>query len=143
MCRYYHITPQFLFILGIDSPFAYSIVIGITTWSPFKHNKVKPTDRVGIIGVGGLGHLAVQFSVKFGCHTTGISTSANKKAEILGFGAQEFLDVSDAKQLVAAEKTFDFLISTIGSNGINWDMYLNLLRPGIVRSYSYKHAQTV
>jgi D-arabinose 1-dehydrogenase-like Zn-dependent alcohol dehydrogenase len=47
---------------------------GITVWSPFVHHKLGPKHRVGIVGVGGLGHLAVQFGVKFGCHTTGMST---------------------------------------------------------------------
>jgi D-arabinose 1-dehydrogenase-like Zn-dependent alcohol dehydrogenase len=57
-------------------------LIGITVWAPFMHNKIGPEHKVGIIGVGGLGHLAIQFGVKLGCHTTGISTSPDKEREI-------------------------------------------------------------
>jgi D-arabinose 1-dehydrogenase-like Zn-dependent alcohol dehydrogenase len=101
---------------------------GITVWSPLVHNKVKAGDKVGIIGVGGLGHLALQFAVKLGCHTVGISTSNNKAKEILGYGAQGFLSVADEKEMKAQEGTFDFLLSTISANGIDWDQYLKLLK---------------
>jgi uncharacterized zinc-type alcohol dehydrogenase-like protein len=90
------------------------------------HHKINATHRVGIIGVGGLGHLAVKFAVKFGCHVTGISTSANKKDEILGFGAQAFLNMNEAKDVAAAAGTFDFLLSTISADGVDWNKYLDL-----------------
>jgi D-arabinose 1-dehydrogenase-like Zn-dependent alcohol dehydrogenase len=69
-----------------DAGAAPLLCAGATMWSPFVHHKITSKHRVGIIGVGGLGHLGVQFAVKHGCHTTGISTSANKKDEILAFG---------------------------------------------------------
>jgi uncharacterized zinc-type alcohol dehydrogenase-like protein len=98
--------------------------------TPFVHNKVVASDRVGIIGVGGLGHVAIQFAVKLGCHTTCISTSADKAKDAARFGAQAFINVTDAKQMAAAAGTFDFLLCTISANGVNWDQYFNLLRPG-------------
>jgi D-arabinose 1-dehydrogenase-like Zn-dependent alcohol dehydrogenase len=76
--------------------------IGITTWSPFVHHKITSKHRVGIIGVGGLGHIGLQFSVKLGAHTTGISTSNNKRDEVLRFGAQAFINSSDEKDMKAA-----------------------------------------
>jgi D-arabinose 1-dehydrogenase-like Zn-dependent alcohol dehydrogenase len=98
--------------------------------SPFVHHKMGPGKRVGIIGVGGLGHLAVQFSVKLGCHTTAISTSADKAKEVAKFGAQSFININDSKQVKDAAGTFDFLLSTIAADNINWDQYLDLLDNG-------------
>jgi uncharacterized zinc-type alcohol dehydrogenase-like protein len=91
-----------------------------------------PGKRVGIVGVGGLGHLAVQFAVKLGCHTTAISTSADKVKETAKFGAHAFLNVNDAKQMKEAANSFDFLLSTISANGVNWDQYLDLLDSGML-----------
>jgi D-arabinose 1-dehydrogenase-like Zn-dependent alcohol dehydrogenase len=104
---------------------------GLTSWSPFIHNKVKAGDRVGIIGVGGLGHLAIQFGVKMGCEVYGISTSANKAEEIKKYGARGIIVSTNATEMVAAANSFDFILSTIEHDNINWDSYLNLLRPGI------------
>jgi len=101
---------------------------GITTWGPFVHNKVTKDKRVGIIGMGGLGHLAVQFAVALGCHTTVISTSSDKMAEAKKFGAQGFLNMSDSKQVGDAAGTLDFVLSTVGAE-INADAYFSLLAP--------------
>jgi D-arabinose 1-dehydrogenase-like Zn-dependent alcohol dehydrogenase len=99
---------------------------GITVWSPFVHHKLGSNHRVGIIGVGGLGHLAIQFGAKLGCHVTGISTSADKKDEVLSFGAKSFININDAKDVTAATGTFDFLLATISAEGIDWMKYINL-----------------
>jgi D-arabinose 1-dehydrogenase-like Zn-dependent alcohol dehydrogenase len=68
----------------------------------------------------------------------GISTSSDKKAEVLGFGAQGFLNMNDAKEVAAAAGTFNFLLSTISADGINWDKYLDLLATGMI-SYHNEH----
>jgi D-arabinose 1-dehydrogenase-like Zn-dependent alcohol dehydrogenase len=102
----------------------------ISNRSPFVHHKLGAGHRVGIIGVGGLGHVGLQFAIKLGCHTVGISTSADKAKEIMSFGAHGFINSSDAKQMKDAAGTFDFLLSTISSGGINWDQYLDLLDTG-------------
>jgi len=100
---------------------------GITVWSPLVHHKITAQHRVGIVGLGGLGHLAIKFASHFSCSVTGISTSANKKDEALAFGAHAFLDMSDAKAVAEAAGSFDFLLSTISAEGVNWNSYLNLL----------------
>jgi D-arabinose 1-dehydrogenase-like Zn-dependent alcohol dehydrogenase len=104
---------------------------GITVWAPFVQNKIKAGDRVGVIGLGGLGHLAIQIAVKMGCHTVGISTSASKAKEILSYGAQAFINSNDSKEMSAAAGTLDFVITTVAAPGVNWDAYLDLLRSGM------------
>jgi len=101
---------------------------GITTWGPFAHNKITKDKKVGIIGMGGLGHVAVQFAVALGCHTTVISTSMDKMAEAKKFGAQGFLNISDTKQAGDAANSLDFILSTVSAE-VNQDLYLNLLAP--------------
>jgi uncharacterized zinc-type alcohol dehydrogenase-like protein len=69
-----------------DAAAAPLLCAGATMWSPFVRYNINAKHRVGIIGVGGLGHLGVQFAVKHGCRTTGISTSSDKKREVLAYG---------------------------------------------------------
>lgn len=102
---------------------------GLTTWMPFVTHKIKAGDKVGIIGIGGLGHIALQWASKLGCHVTAISSSADKAEEAKKFGAQAFLSSSDAKAMQEANGTFDFLLSTVSANGVNWTSYLWLLKP--------------
>ena len=76
----------------------------------------KPGDRVGIIGIGGLGHLAIQFSAKMGYETVVFSTSADKEAEARSFGASEFYLLSEPENIT---KPINVLIVT-GSRYPNW-----------------------
>lgn len=71
---------------------------GGTVWSPLHTSGVRPGDRVGIIGVGGLGHLAIQFASKMGMDAVVFSTTAAKKQEALGFGATEFYTAADLEK---------------------------------------------
>ncbi len=101
---------------------------GITTWTPFVHNKVKRGDRVGVCGFGGLGHMAVQFAAKMGCETYVITRSKNKEAEAKKFGATGFIISPDEKQMASYARSFDFLLCTISAN-MMWEPYFKLLRP--------------
>lgn len=87
---------------------------GITTYQPMKHWKVSVGDRVGIAGIGGLGHLAIETAKALGAHVVALTTSPEKKDEILNdLGADEVIVMSDDKALEEAAMSLDFLLSTI------------------------------
>ena len=88
---------------------------GATTYSAIVQS-VKPGDRVGILGIGGLGHLAIQFSAKLGHETIVFSSSANKEAEAKSFGASEFYLLSEPEKI---QKPIDVLI-VAGSKHPDW-----------------------
>ncbi|GAB2259642.1 hypothetical protein Droror1_Dr00010497 [Drosera rotundifolia] len=102
---------------------------GITVYSPMKrHNMNQPGKSLGVIGLGGLGHMAVKFGKAFGLKVTVFSTSMSKKEEALGlFGADEFVLSSDEQQMKALAKSLDFIIDT-ASGEHPFDPYLNLLK---------------
>lgn len=91
---------------------------GITTYSPLKHFELdKPGKHVGVVGLGGLGHMAVKFAKAFGAKVTVISTSIGKKDEaIKHLGADAFLVSKDAEQMQAAVKSMDGIIDTVSAN---------------------------
>ncbi|OBB17682.1 alcohol dehydrogenase [Mycolicibacterium setense] len=101
---------------------------GVTVFAPFLRHGVRPTDRVGIVGIGGLGHLAIQFARAWGCEVTAISTSPDKKSDALEFGAHNFIATRGTSELADAAGTFDFILSTV-SGDIPWNDYLNALKP--------------
>lgn len=101
---------------------------GITVYAPLAHFGVRPSDRVGVIGIGGLGHLAVQFAAKMGCEVTAFSTSPSKEAEARTLGAHHFINSKDDAQMKAARRSLDFIISTVNVN-LDWDSYIKVLRP--------------
>lgn len=100
---------------------------GITVFSPLLSFNVRPEHRVGVIGIGGLGHLALQFANKFGCEVTAFSTSAGKEEEVKKMGAHHFIKSDDPKALRKVKGSFDFIISTVFSN-LEWSSYLQALR---------------
>jgi alcohol dehydrogenase (NADP+) len=100
---------------------------GITTYSPLKHWKVGKGQKVGIIGLGGLGHMGVKFANAFGCQTVVITHSPKKTQDALKLGAHEVIVSSDPKAMQEAAGSFDFLLNTASSAG-NFDGYLNLLK---------------
>ncbi|KAG9149626.1 hypothetical protein Leryth_023239 [Lithospermum erythrorhizon] len=91
---------------------------GITTYSPLRHFELdKPGKHVGVVGLGGLGHMAVKFAKAFGAKVTVISTSIGKKDEAIGrLGADAFLVSKDPEQMKAAVKTMDGIIDTVSAN---------------------------
>ncbi len=100
---------------------------GITTYSPLRRWGITKGKRVGVIGLGGLGHMGVKFSHAFGAHTTVFTTSPNKAEDARRLGADEVIVSKDAEAMQKAAGTFDFLLSTIA---VEHDVhpYLNLLK---------------
>ena len=86
---------------------------GITSWSPLKHWNVKKGDKVGVIGLGGLGHMGVKFAVALGCEVVMITTSPEKGADAKRLGAHDVLISSDRDAMKAHRGSFDFLLNTV------------------------------
>lgn len=101
---------------------------GLTVFSPLKNHGVTALDKVGVVGIGGLGHLAIQFAAKFGCRVTAISTSGEKENEARNFGASDFVVSSDKAMMAKSVESLDYIISTIAVKA-DWNLYFNLLRP--------------
>lgn len=101
---------------------------GITVYSPLKFYNVLPQHRVGIIGIGGLGHLAVQYASAMGCEVTAFSSSRDKEKEAMNLGAHKFINSTDPNQLKAAEESFDFILST-ATAPLDWMQFIKALRP--------------
>jgi uncharacterized zinc-type alcohol dehydrogenase-like protein len=101
---------------------------GITVFNPIVQCNVMPTDRVGVIGIGGLGHMAVQFLNKWGCHVTAFTSTPKKAEEARGFGAHEIVDSRNEKALESVAGSLDFLLVTVNVS-LNWNLYLNALKP--------------
>lgn len=101
---------------------------GITTYSPMKfYGLDKPGMKLGVVGLGGLGHMAVKFGKAFGMHVTVISTSESKKKDALEhLGADAFIVSSDADQMAAAAKSLDGIVDTVSIDH-DFDMYTGLL----------------
>lgn len=101
---------------------------GITVFNPIVQFNVKPTDRVGVIGIGGLGHLALQFLSKWGCEVTAFSSSSEKSDEITRLGANRIVNSRDEDAMSAEAGHFDFILNTV-SAPLNWMSYVNALAP--------------
>ena len=101
---------------------------GITTYSPLKKYRVGPGQRVGVAGLGGLGHMGVKFAHALGAHVTMITTSPGKGDDARALGADEVLISKDAEAMAAAAGTFDFILDTIPV-GHDVNPYLSLLVP--------------
>ena len=100
---------------------------GITTWSPLSHWKVKKGDKVGVIGLGGLGHMGVKFAAALGAHVVMITTSPDKGKDAKRLGAHEVLVSKNADHMKAHQGSFDFILNTIPV-GHEMDPYLALLK---------------
>jgi uncharacterized zinc-type alcohol dehydrogenase-like protein len=101
---------------------------GITVYSPLRTHGVNPSSRVGVIGIGGLGHLAIQFARVFGAEVTAFSTTPGKEEEARGLGAHHFVNTRETRALKDVAGTFDFILSTANANQ-DWSIYLHALRP--------------
>jgi uncharacterized zinc-type alcohol dehydrogenase-like protein len=101
---------------------------GITVFNPMVQFGVKPTDRVGVIGIGGLGHLALQFLNKWGCEVVAFTSSDSKQAEAIKLGAHVTVNSRDPAQLKTVAGSLNFVISTVNV-GLDWSLYLNTLAP--------------
>jgi len=101
---------------------------GITVFNPLVQFDVKPTDRVGVIGIGGLGHMALKFMSAYGCEVTAFSSSADKEAEARSLGANHFVNSRDAGALNGVAGSLDFIVSTVNVP-LDWMAYIQVLRP--------------
>jgi len=101
---------------------------GITVFNPFVQNNIRPTDKVGIVGIGGLGHLALQFADKWGCEVTAFSTSASKADEAKKLGADLVVDTRSDTELENLKGKFDMILTT-ANQPLKWDLYINALAP--------------
>jgi uncharacterized zinc-type alcohol dehydrogenase-like protein len=101
---------------------------GATVFSPMIHFGVNSTMRTAVVGVGGLGHLAIQFLSKFGCEVTAISSSHNKDEAARSLGAHHFIATRGTDELKKAARSFDFILSTVSAD-VNWADFVNALRP--------------
>jgi uncharacterized zinc-type alcohol dehydrogenase-like protein len=100
---------------------------GITTYSPLRHWKVGKGQKVGIVGLGGLGHMGLKFAHAFGAHTVLLTTSANKAADARRLGADEVVVSTDSQQLAKHASSFDFILDTASAEH-DLNAYLSLLK---------------
>ena len=100
---------------------------GITTYSPLKHWNVQPGQNVGVVGLGGLGHMALKFAHAFGAHVTQFTTSPGKEADAKRLGADEVVLTRDPDALKALAGTFHFILDTVSAPH-DLNLYLNLLK---------------
>jgi len=101
---------------------------GITVFNPMVQFAVRPTDRVGVIGIGGLGHLAVQFLNKWGCEVIAFTSTEAKHAEALRLGAHRAVSSKDTDGLKKLAGSLDFILVTANVT-LPWDLYLAALAP--------------
>lgn len=101
---------------------------GITVFAPLNDFGVKPTDRVGVIGIGGLGHLALQFLNKWGCEVTAFTSSESKADEARKLGAHHVVGTRDTEALAKLAGTFDFILVT-ANVALDWDSFIAALAP--------------
>jgi len=101
---------------------------GITVFNPIVQFGIRPTDRVGVIGIGGLGHLALAFLNKWGCEVTAFTSSDSKRDEAIRLGAHKVVNSRDSSQVKAIAGTLNFIVSTVSAN-LDWQTYVDALAP--------------
>src|SRR5688572_16569229 len=100
---------------------------GITTYSPLRHWKVGPGQKVGVVGLGGLGHMGVKIAAAMGAEVTVFTTSPGKREDALALGAVDVVISRDAEQMAAQAGKFDFILNTVAAP-LNLDPYLAALK---------------
>lgn len=101
---------------------------GTTVFNPILQNGILPTDRVGVVGIGGLGHLALQFLRAWGCHVTAFSTTPDKEEEAKALGATDFVATRDPDALAKLAGQFAMILVTVNVP-LDWDAYIGALKP--------------
>lgn len=88
---------------------------GITTWSPLRHHKVGPGQKVGVVGIGGLGHMGIKLAKALGAHVVAFTTSANKIEDARKLGADEVVVSRDRDAMKAQSGSFDYILNTVAA----------------------------
>lgn len=113
---------------GLDAAAAAPLLCaGVTTYSPMKHWKVGPGSRVGILGIGGLGHIAIKLAKALGAHVTAFTSSAGKEAEVRALGADAVIVGNDPQRLSGLTGSLDLILNTV-SAPMDLNPYIGLLR---------------
>ena len=121
------------FVLKISHPedqlpaVAPLLCAGITTWSPLRHWNVGPGKKVGIVGIGGLGHMGVKLAHALGAHVVAFTSSPSKRQDALDLGADEVVVSRDEDEMAAHTGSFDFILNTVAASH-NLDAYTALLK---------------
>jgi len=121
---------RFVYPLSSSMPAEVAAVLmcaGVTVYSAMQTHITRPDLTVAILGVGGLGHLAIQFAHAFGCEVTAMSSSPDKQEQALGFGANHFILSNDRGSMQQVEYGYDLLFCT-ANNGIHWSQLLMSLK---------------
>ncbi|MEZ7891313.1 MAG: NAD(P)-dependent alcohol dehydrogenase [Candidatus Wallbacteria bacterium] len=129
--EYIHVDSKFAFLIpdSLESENAAPLLCaGVTVYSPMRHYGINCNHKVGIIGIGGLGHIALQFANSMGCEVTALSTNAAKEGEAIKLGAHRFVVSTNMPQMKQAAGTLDYIISTVSAK-IDWRLFMSLLRP--------------
>ncbi|MDR2993071.1 MAG: NAD(P)-dependent alcohol dehydrogenase [Bacillus cereus] len=101
---------------------------GVTVFAPMAKYNIKKGDNVGVIGIGGLGHLALQFANKLGAEVYALSRSDNKKEECISLGATHFVNTSNPEEVNGLKDKLDYLIVTSNADNSPWDEYANFIQ---------------
>jgi uncharacterized zinc-type alcohol dehydrogenase-like protein len=102
---------------------------GITTYSPLRHWRVGKGHKLAVLGLGGLGHMAVKFGVAFGAEVTVLSSSPSKYQDAKKLGAHHFVTTADDKQIEKVNSHFDFILDTVSAKH-DFNKFLSLLKTG-------------
>jgi uncharacterized zinc-type alcohol dehydrogenase-like protein len=122
---------RFVFVLpaGLDAAATAPLLCGgVTVFAPLVRWRVQAGARVGVIGIGGLGHLALRFLRAMECRSTAFTSSPDKRAEALRLGADDAASSTDAREIRAYANSFDFLLCTAPAR-LDWITYLQTLKP--------------
>jgi uncharacterized zinc-type alcohol dehydrogenase-like protein len=101
---------------------------GITVYNPMRTHCINPSSRVGVVGIGGLGHMAIQFARVFGAEVTAFSSSMAKEEEARELGATHFVNSRETKAMREVTGSLDLILSTVNANE-EWNTYIQALRP--------------
>jgi uncharacterized zinc-type alcohol dehydrogenase-like protein len=114
---------------GVDAASAGPLFCGgITVFNPLVQYDLSPTARVGVVGIGGLGHMALKFLRAWGCEVTAFTSSEAKRDEAVQMGAHRTVDSRSAEALAAEAGRFDMIISTVNVK-LDWNAYVGALKP--------------
>lgn len=128
-----HIVVSDKFVLKITHPVeqlaavAPLLCAGITTYSPLRHWKAGPGKKVGIVGIGGLGHMGIKLAHAMGAHTVAFTTSDGKRQDALKLGADEVVVSKNPEEMARHAGSFDFILNTVAASH-NLDAYTRLLK---------------